>query len=260
MQGMPKFSVAPRINTDAFKRWFGDSKVVDENGEPLVVYHGTVDDIKEFDTTRSEMGSHFGDDLAANMVFDSKSDGFKPKAMPTTGRNIIPVYLQINKPLRINDVDSFNITSIGRELKNRGLIPNAQSWTNDIAAQAKVAFGELISSKYPNAKTKGDLEKRGLSLDKQMETQQRMEVVIAQTRIEQMGYDGFIYNNSFEGGGDSYLVFHPEQIKSVFNPNAEGGAKFGGVSRNETVGHFHVQSRFWRVVWRGGIWKWNIFF
>lgn len=32
-----------RIATDseAFKRWFGDSKVVDENGEPLVVYHGT---------------------------------------------------------------------------------------------------------------------------------------------------------------------------------------------------------------------------
>ncbi len=25
----------------AFKKWFGDSKVVDENGDPLVVYHGT---------------------------------------------------------------------------------------------------------------------------------------------------------------------------------------------------------------------------
>ena len=28
--------------TANFKRWFGDSKVVDENGEPMVVYHGTV--------------------------------------------------------------------------------------------------------------------------------------------------------------------------------------------------------------------------
>ena len=28
------------INTPEFKNWFGDSKVVDENGEPLVVYHG----------------------------------------------------------------------------------------------------------------------------------------------------------------------------------------------------------------------------
>jgi hypothetical protein len=31
-----------------FKRWFGDSKVVDESGKPLVVYHGTRGDIKEF--------------------------------------------------------------------------------------------------------------------------------------------------------------------------------------------------------------------
>lgn len=28
------------INTPEFKAWFGNSKVVDENGEPLVVYHG----------------------------------------------------------------------------------------------------------------------------------------------------------------------------------------------------------------------------
>lgn len=31
-----------------FKNWFGDSKVVDEAGEPLTVYHGSADDIKAF--------------------------------------------------------------------------------------------------------------------------------------------------------------------------------------------------------------------
>ena len=38
-----------QVRTPSFKKWFGDwendpenaSKVVDENGEPLVVYHGT---------------------------------------------------------------------------------------------------------------------------------------------------------------------------------------------------------------------------
>jgi hypothetical protein len=30
-----------QTQTKAFKAWFGDSKVVDENGKPLVVYHGT---------------------------------------------------------------------------------------------------------------------------------------------------------------------------------------------------------------------------
>jgi len=32
-----------KTDTPAFKKWFGDSKVVDEKGKPLVVYHGTPD-------------------------------------------------------------------------------------------------------------------------------------------------------------------------------------------------------------------------
>lgn len=39
----PKYSKPRRdqVDTPEFKKWFGSSKVVDENGEPLVVYHGT---------------------------------------------------------------------------------------------------------------------------------------------------------------------------------------------------------------------------
>lgn len=36
-----------RTYSKSFKKWFGESKVVDENGEPLVVYHGSS---SEFDT------------------------------------------------------------------------------------------------------------------------------------------------------------------------------------------------------------------
>ena len=45
-----RFSAAPdQTQTEAFKRWFGDSKVVDAEGKPLVVYHGTMaGDITEF--------------------------------------------------------------------------------------------------------------------------------------------------------------------------------------------------------------------
>lgn len=55
----PELWVATRLQS--FKNWFGDwendpenaSKVVDENGEPLVVYHGTRSDFKEFDLSES---------------------------------------------------------------------------------------------------------------------------------------------------------------------------------------------------------------
>jgi len=40
-----------------FKKWFGDSKVVDENGQPLVVYHGSPShDITTFDSGKTLYG------------------------------------------------------------------------------------------------------------------------------------------------------------------------------------------------------------
>jgi len=54
------------VRTPEFKAWFGDwennpanaSKVVDENGEPLVMYHGTKStDIEEFDLSKSKRKS-----------------------------------------------------------------------------------------------------------------------------------------------------------------------------------------------------------
>lgn len=50
-----------KVFTDEFKNWFGDwinnvegsSKIVDENGEPLIVYHGTNEDnINIFDRSQ----------------------------------------------------------------------------------------------------------------------------------------------------------------------------------------------------------------
>ena len=40
------------IESEAFKKWFGDSKVVDADGKPLVVYHGTPSDLFDEFSTR----------------------------------------------------------------------------------------------------------------------------------------------------------------------------------------------------------------
>ncbi len=52
------------VRSDAFKNWFGDwendpensSKVIDENGEPLVVYHGTSKKFNRFNWKKSAQG------------------------------------------------------------------------------------------------------------------------------------------------------------------------------------------------------------
>ena len=36
-----KWTSGDQTESPAFKSWFGESKLVDEHGKPLVVYHGT---------------------------------------------------------------------------------------------------------------------------------------------------------------------------------------------------------------------------
>jgi len=60
--------VTPQERDTNFKRWFGNSKIVDEQGKPLRVYHGTKRDFKEFKTS-------YGDGLfffSTNPEFASK--------------------------------------------------------------------------------------------------------------------------------------------------------------------------------------------
>ena len=83
------FSLAPAPDTPAFKSWFGDSKVVDENGEPMVVYHGTNADFDAFEPST--------DGLLGKGVYltpyESESEGY--------GKRIIPVYVSIKNPFII---------------------------------------------------------------------------------------------------------------------------------------------------------------
>lgn len=68
-----------QVRTKAFKEWFGDwendpknaSKVVDENGEPLVVYHGSKSILKVFDSSKSESRQHLSQKIKPTNFFSS---------------------------------------------------------------------------------------------------------------------------------------------------------------------------------------------
>ena len=82
-------SVSPEADvteTAPFKNWFGDSKVVDESGKPLEVYHGTNWDGWEFDT---ENGAFFSE----------KEDYAEEMAAQRGGSRIVKAYLSIRNPL-----------------------------------------------------------------------------------------------------------------------------------------------------------------
>src|SRR5690606_22207424 len=46
------FNQSPVTQTEAFENWFGDSKVVNEDGSPKVMYHGTLSDFDAFSGDR----------------------------------------------------------------------------------------------------------------------------------------------------------------------------------------------------------------
>lgn len=66
-----RFSRAPAVDTPAFKRWFGDSKVVDNNGKPIIVHHGTGSVFNTFD--KDSLGSFTGADSAKGGFFFTSS-------------------------------------------------------------------------------------------------------------------------------------------------------------------------------------------
>lgn len=80
-----------QTETPEFKRWFGDSKVVDAEGRPLVVYHGTASEFNVF--TRGRSGFFFTDDRdAAQAYADYNEDGDgEPR--------VVDAYLSIKNPL-----------------------------------------------------------------------------------------------------------------------------------------------------------------
>lgn len=99
-----KLSRARQTDTPEFQRWFGDSKVVDENGEPLVVYHGTGADFTAFDVSKSGKNWQYGKDA---FFFTSQPDFASEFAVgtgeaPQAGNpSVMPVYLSLQNPVII---------------------------------------------------------------------------------------------------------------------------------------------------------------
>ncbi len=86
-----------KTDTAAFKKWFGESKVKDAEGKPLVVYHGTNADIKAFGSDFTETmqlkgaGHYFTPDAEYASKFASRPN--------RTGGNVVPAYLKLENPL-----------------------------------------------------------------------------------------------------------------------------------------------------------------
>jgi hypothetical protein len=97
-----------RTDSPEFRNWFGDSKVVDEKGQPLVVYHGTASTFDTFSKQKAQdkegrrLGMGWG---AGKFYFASSGEAASSAAQfaEMTGRGkqpqVMPVYLSMRKPI-----------------------------------------------------------------------------------------------------------------------------------------------------------------
>lgn len=132
-----------QVRTKAFKDWFGDwennpseaSKVVDENGEPLVVYHGTNAEFTVFDNSKNDLsykGFYFTDS--------------KKMAGSYKGDILMPVFLNIKDYYKVNaDGKSWNniSTSIAGYNSNSAL-----EWLRNIVKQNSLELEQAKRGTY----------------------------------------------------------------------------------------------------------------
>lgn len=88
--GVAMFARAGSPDTDAFKRWFGESKVVDAEGKPQVMYHGTQSSFNQFEGDNNGLIFVTPDPKFAEQFAKARKAG--------EGGNLMPVYVSAKRP------------------------------------------------------------------------------------------------------------------------------------------------------------------
>jgi hypothetical protein len=92
-------------STGAFKTWFGNSKAVDDNGVPLVVYHGTAAEFNSFDPDKigstfdiDDSGFYFTSSEEGAVDYANEASSVARRKKETGKARVIPAYLSMQNP------------------------------------------------------------------------------------------------------------------------------------------------------------------
>ncbi len=189
------------VRTTNFKNWFGDwendpenaSKVVDENGEPMVVWHGRS---AEFNTFEKKEGVRFimglEDKVKSEGFFFSPDKGLAEEFASNSSRhrggkaNVVPCFLNIRRPMDLTGEDYDRIYE------------DVTGWEYMVGMDTQ---GNLW----------GIMDEEGMA-----------------DKIKEKGYDGAIFveevDDSYEPTKISYCALDANQIKSAENNNGDFSA------------------------------------
>ena len=209
-----------------FWKWFGDSKVVDEQGRPEVVYHGTSQDISVFNTDGGK-GKTYG----TGSFFSSNPDTSATYTGGSNNGNMIPVYLHMEKPT-VLDAQGSNWNRLNKN--TRVILPKVT-----VSAQVDEDMLAALEDRTPEEGATYKLKARNTTLGKLLPDDFRYIDDYGSTDdiarwARQKGYAGLIINNVVDQGATGnfanersstpstiYVVYNANQIKSAIGNNGE---------------------------------------
>lgn len=246
-----------QVRTRAFKKWFGDwennsskaSKVVDENGEPLVVYHGTKNnvEINKVDLSKSDDSISFfttNDKYHTGNSYTESGINTGNSSLDTIIENIIEYegaadyakvkqYIETsihNSETSLKDLGPFDDERILKESihENKELLQYLENNKDTLNFNGSTAniYSFFESLKNPLViDVKGKNWNRIKFEDSTFSTREIAKIA------KERGYDGVVFENirdlgtgmSFEGAifegevnqPNVYISFNPNQIKSA---------------------------------------------
>lgn len=184
------------------QEFFKDSKVVDENGNLLVVYHGTPNDFNVFDLNRSgQTGTEYGEGIYLTSSKDIANQYTKDK-----NGKIMEMYANIVKPLNNENV-TIDKKSLKKFLKELVKIEEYA-----LSNYGEISIDDVIEQIYDNADNDldiiGDISAVGHGIDNNL---------FYETLIKNTKYDGIFA--TLKNGDNIYIAFNSNQLKNINNLN-----------------------------------------
>ena len=287
-----------QVRTPAFKKWFGDwendpknaSKVVDENGEPLVVYHGsrsTVDfAFSEFNVP--EEGVFFSSDYRTASWFSSGADPklfFEKIKIPTylnenSNLEDLEKYIKENlDPTAFTEINNITDGTINYRLyQNYETISSPLGKTKELAQ--KRLYKEILNNidyinkketrpfyhTFLNIKNPYVINAKGKTFDKTPFKGKEYAAVSVSAEIKRIGKnDGVIIKNTIETTeydykrtSDTYIAFESNQIKLADGTNTTFDATQPSIKLQKTTQEIRMdnesESVFKKSLDRGTTW------
>lgn len=136
--------------TEAFWRWFGKSKAVDEDGNPLVYYHSTTGDFDTFDISKSSPGAAYGPGIY--LTLDSNDTSWARGV----GHNVMALFVKMENPLDttkpLTEHEAAALRAVGMDWVKAGIptpLTSMERRFGSVGAAAKAAGFDALVHRGP---------------------------------------------------------------------------------------------------------------